>query len=531
MNDMRDKYGHWFDTGDGMRPVTGNNRAIIFITGFGFYQDLGDQLVNDAGEDAAAYFLGWCFDNDALRPRRSARDLSTVRQLLSNFDSKGGYVRAMLWDNTVLDNRTTAESVKFIAGLPRGAAILDRRTPLAGSHHQKVQVIVSGPKAKVPGRVAAYCGGMEINGGRLNSTATHDVHCKILGDAGNELLQVFFDRWNDHPNRRGHPLPKLTAQDPKTGTDLVQVCCTYPTFQAPSIYADIVKAQGAALQQALKAAKSPAAGDMRDGKEVRFYNFYKPEKGVQQISRAVAKAIREAKRYIYLEDQYLVNKWVGSELAKKLANPDSDFRIVILVPHPGEIDIEQAWQRRRDFLAPLRAVDGAQKRWRVLIRRADRPDSYVHSKTWIFDDELVITGSANADRRGYTYNSEANVVVAGDLTGARIPSYRATTVAQNLRCRLFAKHLGGRPGQYLEPMQAMERWFKELGQTNVVPIDHWANPGKPDKREEQLFKASMEWTEAGELARKALKYMESFGGAEDWLWDNIEDPDAQVPNP
>ena len=36
---------------------------------------------------------------------------------------------------------------------------------------------------------------------------------------------------------------------------------------------------------------------------------------------------------------------------------------------------------------------------------------YVHSKTWVIDDEFAIVGSANCNRRGYTHDSEASVGV------------------------------------------------------------------------------------------------------------------------
>jgi hypothetical protein len=36
---------------------------------------------------------------------------------------------------------------------------------------------------------------------------------------------------------------------------------------------------------------------------------------------------------------------------------------------------------------------------------------YVHSKTWIFDDELVIVGSANCNRRGYSHDTELDIAV------------------------------------------------------------------------------------------------------------------------
>ncbi|ADD41761.1 phospholipase D-like domain-containing protein [Stackebrandtia nassauensis] len=529
-------YRRWFDTGDGMRPVTANNRASFFITGEPFFRDLGERLVNEAGKDAVAYFLGWAFDNPVLRP---GRNRTTVRQILSHFDSQGGLVRSMLWDNTLRGNPGTTETTKFIAGLSHGAAILDRRTPLAGSHHQKVQIVVSGPRAKVPGQVVGYCGGMDVYHDRIGSNALHDVQCKVLGDAGNELIQVFTDRWYDHPQGGSVPLPPIRPQDPKTGTDLVQVCCTYPRFENPPQYRFLLQRFGKVLDYVLAAAKKSPPGDMSDGGEVRFYDFYDPEKGVQQIGRAVAKAIKEAKQYIYLEDQYLVHAWIGKALAAKLASADENFRIVILVPHPNTADIEQVWRRRRDVLKPLLVADPLQKRWQVLVRRTDRPFSYVHSKTWIFDDELVITGSANADRRGYTYNSETNVVVAGDLTGDRRSSFGAKTVAQELRCRLFAKHLGETPRHYLDPRRALARWsvpFHQFtgprGRTNVAVFNQYEKADRPDALAKDLREIAAKGDAAGKKAAEVLTFIESQGTSlENWLWDNLEDPDAKVPNP
>jgi phosphatidylserine/phosphatidylglycerophosphate/cardiolipin synthase-like enzyme len=36
---------------------------------------------------------------------------------------------------------------------------------------------------------------------------------------------------------------------------------------------------------------------------------------------------------------------------------------------------------------------------------------YIHSKTWVFDDEYLITGSANCNRRGYSHDSELDIGV------------------------------------------------------------------------------------------------------------------------
>ncbi|MFC9651348.1 MULTISPECIES: phospholipase D family protein [unclassified Streptomyces] len=529
----KDKYRHWYDAGAGMQPVTENNQVSFFITGEEAFEDIGDRLEYEAGKDAEAYFLGWSYDHKLpMRPNPPTPGLANLSQLLSHFDAKGGVVRAMLWDNSIMTGGAgTPDAVKFINGLSHGKAILDRRTPLAGAHHQKIQAFVTGPDAEEPRASLAYCGGMDLWGDRIGPQGLHDVHCKIFGDGANELIKVFVERWNDHQDHGADLKPAYRSLGPDNGGDLVQVCRTYPRFESSYLYSLLLNRFAAPINQALATGGGPRSGDMTVNRTTRFYRFYDPSQGVQQIGRAVRKAITEAKKFIYLEDQYLVHKWVGQELAKKLANSGTDFRLVILVLHPDAADIEQVWPRRREVLAPLQAVDPTQKRWRVLHRRLDRPHSYVHSKTWIFDDELVITGSANADRRGYTYNSEADVVVAGDLTGARRSAFGATTVAQDLRCRLFAKHLGGRPAAYLNPKQALARWLGPYSQTNVAVFDPKAKRGNPDKYVEALEAAGKELTPEGKAATGALNLMGLSGGADNWLWDYVEDPDSNVPNP
>src|SRR5215831_473296 len=75
----------------------------------------------------------------------------------------------------------------------RSCAILDREHPMGGAHHQKL-VLVYGKEGLI-----AYCGGVDLNPDRL--TALYDVHCRIKGPIAQELLQVFNERWLNHPDR------------------------------------------------------------------------------------------------------------------------------------------------------------------------------------------------------------------------------------------------------------------------------------------------------------------------------------------
>lgn len=534
-----DKYLGWFDTGQGMGAVQKNNETRFYITAEEAYQALADDLDASAAADSVFYLLGWsCDSNIALR----AKPATTVQDALRGFDAKGGLIRAMLWDNR-LGAFGTAETVKFINSLKHGAAILDRRTPLAGSHHQKIQALSvhrSAQGQEWDEAVAAYCGGMDLFGDRLASTKgppapLHDVHCRVAGPASADLINVLFERWHDHQDGAKATLPKDLPRPPLPaldGFDLVQVGRTYPAFPPEQAYQSLVS-QVETIVKLLPT--RPPLGDMQDGGKIRYYGFYPARQGVQQVWRMVRTAIRKAQKFIYVEEQYLVNTAIADELANKLKTAGDSFRLVILIGHPDAgVDEPQVWPRRRDFINRLRKADPTQRRWRVSVRKTKMPYAYVHSKTWIFDDELVITGSANLDRRGYTYDSESVVAVAGTLSGSRKPSYGAGTVAQDLRCRLFAKHLGGNPAQYLSITAAFARWFAGPQSGNTTVYNPAQQTGDPDPILKQLNDAASGTNPLTRIgAGIVLNTLSSLGGgsAENALWDLIDDPDPAVPPP
>jgi phosphatidylserine/phosphatidylglycerophosphate/cardiolipin synthase-like enzyme len=531
MTGESDKYLHWFDVGQGMGPLTKDNAATFFVTGKEAFQDIGERIEVEAAKDATFYLLGWSIDKEVkLQPGNSPETLS---QHLTHFDKQGGAVYAMIWRNAFGGFGAGCQlGVDFINSLGRGRAILDFRTPLAGTHHQKMQAIAR--EAGDSAGVVAWCGGMDLYPDRIGPDALHDVHCKVIGPGADELVNVFLERWNDHPSKGSDLASKVASKRWSDRHDLVQVCRTYPSFNYSTLYALLLNRYGQTVSNVILKAGSMQPGEMRDGGQVRYYNFYNASQGVQQVWRAVKKAIDKAQRYIYLEDQYLVNEWVGDYLADKLKMSGNEFRIVILALHPDKnSDIEQMWSRRRAVLARLSRVDPGRKRWQIYARRRDRPSSYVHSKTWIFDDELLITGSANADRRGFTYNTEANVVVAGDLGDKRISPYGAITLAQDLRCRLFAMHLGGAPKDYLDSVKGLQRWFTGPQGANVERFNASERTGSPDKYVKALNDAASgppSSTQKGAALVRAV-IQGGYSSLDDAMWDFVEDPDSDVPEP
>jgi len=337
----------------------------------------------------------------------------------------GVQVRAMLYDQPMTQN---SAEVDHINALPNGAAILDSRHLNLGSHHQKV-LIVNGSDGLI-----AFCGGIDINSDRLYQKGVgsnrngdtegapfHDVHCRIKGPAAWDLLQIFVERWQDHPNHAALDTQKGQLRGTSMGipqsiagqTNWVQIGRTYGN------------------------------GTRHGGIGRGGYQF--APNGEQTARQMFLHAIAQARKFIYIEDQYLVNYEAMEELIAALPNIQ---HLTVLIPH-GSITLmgspdgravrNQVNFRRREFIARLRRMGGEKVRVFYLVAQPMNQikglHTYVHSKTWIFDDQFAIIGSANCNRRSWTHDSEvvAGIYDQGDGTKLRFPHW--------LRMRLWAEHL------------------------------------------------------------------------------------------
>jgi hypothetical protein len=197
--------------------------------------------------------------------------------------------------------------VKFlnkVDGGARGQAILDAVGRSVGAHHQKAVVVQN-----ADGRLA-FVGGIDLamgrwdtpehlpnderaRGGRNPANAGfHDTHCMIEGPAVDDVETNFRQRWNNHPDGRtrgAHASARCALRqkglDPiPRATHAVQINRTIP----PGV---------------------PA------------FPFVSPEHGDPGARLARVNAIRRARRYVYIEDQYLT--MVDSfDHANLLASPD-----------------------------------------------------------------------------------------------------------------------------------------------------------------------------------------------------------------
>jgi phosphatidylserine/phosphatidylglycerophosphate/cardiolipin synthase-like enzyme len=165
----------------------------------------------------------------------------------------------------------------------------------------------------------------------------------------------------------------------------------------------------------------------------KLYDFA-PE-GEFGIAWAYQQAIRNARKFIYLENQYLWSPAVANELIAALHRvEDPEFRIVLVLPARPNIG-----KRDTDLhVRQLREADAGRNRVHIFTLYTGAPEDrlkwiykpiYVHAKVGVVDDAWCTVGSANLNERGMESDSEINVQVLD------------AEIAREIRLRLWSEHL------------------------------------------------------------------------------------------
>jgi phosphatidylserine/phosphatidylglycerophosphate/cardiolipin synthase-like enzyme len=186
---------------------------------------------------------------------------------------------------------------------------------------------------------------------------------------------------------------------------------------------------------------------------------HRPETGHTEILTAIESALASARRFIYVEHQYLSSRRVIDALSAALRREPS-LEVVVVVNQNPDVTAYRSWQNARlresGLLSHPRV--GLFALWRAAPAAADSArwvvnQLFVHSKVLIVDDTWLTTGSANFDgvslhSYGHDFsgwlgrrifrdvrNFDVNVILAADDDDAY------TDAVRTLRTRLFAEHL------------------------------------------------------------------------------------------
>jgi phosphatidylserine/phosphatidylglycerophosphate/cardiolipin synthase-like enzyme len=443
---------------------------------------------------------------------------------------------------------------------------------LNGTHHQKL-VLVYNDRG-----LSAYVGTCDLEASRIVNRWC-EVHCKIQGDVAAELYEVFRRRWIEHTgvlSRVGAPRNRLKAISdmrftaPSSGNLLIQTSTTYGNPERRNPFLAVVAGQPPAQLVNQRHAVSvrfpePAADHLlgvmgvprwfgndffssvdpagepliaEAARQNRTYAF--APHGHTGIYHAVKKAIENTSGFIYLEDQYLVcDERMGShasvlELLVAKVKQQQFKKLVVFCTRIDDINDEfqrTGWKHRNSFVRSLLEADRDKvvvcqyKSRRELRSSFGKPHEsafYIHSKTWVFDDQYLITGSANCNRRGYSHDSELDVGVYD----------QDQQFVRDLRVRLWMNRLNTTgitkapiaPGQLTDFLSAVKYWespsqygltIESSREKSLAPIEF------PDL-DFASYKAMV--TGAPMSDKRLMLWIEALKMT--GLWDHVVDPDG-----
>jgi phosphatidylserine/phosphatidylglycerophosphate/cardiolipin synthase-like enzyme len=209
--------------------------------------------------------------------------------------------------------------------------------------------------------------------------------------------------------------------------------------------------------------------------------------GERSIGRAYRKAIRRARKLVYVEDQYLWSDWWAHAIADAL-HTQPDLRVVVVVPRYAErggFSGKAENVGRERVIKRLRAAGGDRVGF-YDIENVDGTPVYVHAKVCVIDDVWLEVGSDNLNRRSWTHDSELSCAVLDTTYDDREPldlaglGDRARVLARETRLRLWREHLGRDEddvADLLEPGSAFEAWRAAAG-----ALDAWHEGGRHGPR-------------------------------------------------
>ncbi|MGY1812721.1 phospholipase D family protein [Blastococcus sp. SYSU D00820] len=420
---------------------TAGNLAIPLLHGSEYFDRLVE-AVEALDEGDHLFFTDWRGDPD----QRLRAEGPTVAQLFTEAVRRGVTVRGLVWRSHMDrasfskdENRALDREIEHGGG----EVILDQRVRRLGSHHQKFVVLRHDQDAT---KDVAFVGGIDLCHSRRDDAEHrgdpqavamasaygptppwHDVQLMLRGPAVHVLDTVFRERWDDpnspdtdhpiawvrdrlrHARLDGDPLPPQLPPPPEMGPAYVQNLRTYPAIRPP-------------------------------------YRF--APQGERSVARGYSKAIKRARRLVYLEDQYMWSAEVARLFADALRD-NPDLHLVVVVPRVP--DQEGAFAERPQLVGRWQAIEmcrqaGTDRVHVFDIENHEGTPIYVHAKVCVVDDVWASVGSDNFNRRSWTHDSELSSAVLDTTRDPREPrdptgsGDGARTFARDLRLRLAREH-------------------------------------------------------------------------------------------
>ncbi len=426
-------------------------------------QSYFDRLVTEIGQLKSGdhlFFTDWRGDPD----ERTGDDGPTVAELFAAAAARGVIVKGLLWRSHLdrlayseEENRNLSDDIEAAGG----EVLLDQRVRRGGSHHQKL-VVLRHPGR--PERDIAFAGGIDLCHSRRDDAEHHgdpqavemaspygpnppwhDIQLALRGPVVGALDHSFRERWNDrvpldqdgpiativdrlrHEDMSPDPLPEQPPDPPECGPHTVQVLRTYPAMRPPYGFARL---------------------------------------GERSVARGYTKAIKRARRLIYIEDQYLWSKEVAQLFAEAMRDEPGLHLIAVVPRHP---DVDGGFALPPNQVGREQAIElcrrAAGDRVHVFdLENHEGTPIYVHAKVCVIDDVWCSVGSDNFNRRSWTHDSELSCAVLDGTRDEREPrdpaglGDGARRFPRDLRLALMREHLdraAGDDADLLDPAGAV----------------------------------------------------------------------------
>ncbi len=200
------------------------------------------------------------------------------------------------------------------------------------------------------------------------------------------------------------------------------------------------------------------------------------------MARGITKALRRARRLVYVEDQYLWSRQAVSAYCQALAAEPELLLVAVVSPYPdqdGHLSTAPNLIGRLDAMRALDAAGGERVAVYGLENHAGVP-IYVHAKLCIIDDEWVKVGSDNINRRSWTHDSELACAVVDESPAKAGPMTERAHLRRDLRLRLAREHLdrvAGDDGDLLDP-----RSFFDAFAAAAARLEAWHRGGRHGPR-------------------------------------------------
>ena len=403
--------------GDTCWTVSACSRATVLVDADQYFSALHDALWKAR---RSILILGWDIDSREPLIRDAARKAVgwPLRRVLNQVVRRNRdlHVHVLIWDFAVI-YALEREWLPFCElGLRKQRRLhfrTDGNHPIGASQHQKVVVIDDS---------LAFVGGIDLSKWRWDTRAHspdekrrldpehkpyipfHDVMLMLDGEAARHLGDLARERWRRATAQSLQP-PQGVRHDP------------WPERVAPQF----------------------------EHIELGIARTYPPHReyaAVREVERLYLASLAAAKRWVYVENQYLTSMRIAQAMSERLQEADGPELVLVLPKHTGGwLEQNTMDVLRARFLGKLRDAD---RHGRLRVYYPDVPGLApkhisVHSKLMIVDDQLLRLGSSNLSNRSMGLDSECDVAIeagADARVGERIAYVRND---------LLAEHLGSDP--------------------------------------------------------------------------------------